>query len=97
MCTAGAHPSVPLERQNPVDQVLDLILVRRLDDRVGFFVTIVEFRLLAGRDMGGQARRGFRLVLVFHRDVVPSRTFLLLLDRVALETCLLYTSPSPRD
>src|SRR5689334_18543420 len=73
----------------PVDEVVDLGLVLRLDDRVILFVAVLELHLLARRDVLGDARMRFRLALVLGGHVLVRRAFLLLVDGMALEAVAL--------
>jgi hypothetical protein len=76
-------------REDPVDEVVDLVLILRLDDGVILFVTVLELDLLARRDVQGDPLARIRLALVLGCDVLVCRPLLLAIHRVTLEAVAL--------
>src|SRR6266481_1908286 len=72
------------QRNNPVDEILRLLEVLRLDLLVFFLVAVVELHHLAAGDVLDQLVFGVLVVPILGSDVSQCRTVLFLLDRVAL-------------
>src|SRR5258706_1230516 len=86
LASAGSVLGSSLQRQNPVDEILCLLEVLRLDFLVFFLVAVVELHHLAAGDVLEQLFLRVIVASVLGRDVSQGRTILFLFDRVALVT-----------
>jgi hypothetical protein len=78
-----------LLREDPVRQVLDLVLLLGLDDRVLLLVAVFELHLRTRRDVLNDAIAPVGFALVFGCDVLEGGALLLLVDRMAFEAVAL--------